>query len=50
MQLPVVERFVHWTELRDMATTAEDVGFASLWVGDHLLYRRDGKKIGPWEA
>ncbi len=33
-----------------MAITAEDVGFDSLWVGDHLLYRSDGETKGPWEA
>lgn len=33
-----------------MAQTAEQVGFDSLWVGDHLLYRRDGGVVGPWEA
>ncbi|MCL1599211.1 MAG: LLM class flavin-dependent oxidoreductase [Actinomycetia bacterium] len=50
VQLPEVERFVPWTELRDMAIAAEDVGFDSLWLGDHLLYRRDGEVTGPWEA
>jgi probable F420-dependent oxidoreductase len=50
VQLPEVERFVPWSELRDMAATAEDVGFDSLWVGDHLLYRVDGETAGPWEA
>jgi probable F420-dependent oxidoreductase len=34
----------------DMAQAAEAVGFDSLWVGDHLLYRRDGDATGPWEA
>src|SRR4051812_45453458 len=32
-------RRVGWAELRDMATLAEDVGFDTLWVGDHLLLR-----------
>ena len=51
VQLPEVERDVHWPELRAMATLAEDVGFDSLWVGDHLLYRApDGTPRGPWEA
>ncbi|VAV99210.1 hypothetical protein MNBD_ACTINO01-1351, partial [hydrothermal vent metagenome] len=50
VQLPEVERFVPWTELREMAITAEDVGFDSLWLGDHLLYRREGEVTGPWEA
>jgi alkanesulfonate monooxygenase SsuD/methylene tetrahydromethanopterin reductase-like flavin-dependent oxidoreductase (luciferase family) len=33
-----------------MAHTAEDVGFDSLWVGDHLLYRRPSGNVGPWEV
>ena len=34
-----------------MARRAEDVGFDSLWVGDHLLYRDHGEEPkGPWEA
>ena len=50
VQLPEVERVVTWPEVRDMAIAAEDVGFDSLWVGDHLLYRSDGETKGPWEA
>ncbi len=34
-----------------MAVTAEELGFDSLWVGDHLLYKPTGRPpIGPWEA
>ncbi len=34
-----------------MARRAEDVGFDSIWLGDHLLYRfADGTTRGPWEA
>jgi len=34
-----------------MARAAEDSGFDSIWVGDHLLYRGDGRhERGPWEA
>jgi alkanesulfonate monooxygenase SsuD/methylene tetrahydromethanopterin reductase-like flavin-dependent oxidoreductase (luciferase family) len=51
IQLPEVERVVRWPELRDIARTAEAVGFDSVWVGDHLLYRdADGTTRGPWEA
>lgn len=51
VQLPEVERSVRWPELASMATLAEDVGFDSLWVGDHLLYRNPGESAkGPWEA
>jgi alkanesulfonate monooxygenase SsuD/methylene tetrahydromethanopterin reductase-like flavin-dependent oxidoreductase (luciferase family) len=51
IQLPEVEREVRWPELRSMARLAEDAGFDSLWLGDHLLYRfADGSARGPWEA
>ena len=50
VQLPEVEREVTWPELRRMALTAESVGFDSLGVGDHLLYRSGNGVRGPWEA
>ncbi len=51
IQLPEVERVVRWPEIRAMARLAEDAGFASLWVGDHLLYREEDRGArGPWEA
>ncbi len=51
VQLPEVERVVPWAELREMARIAERIGLDSIWVGDHLLYRDDGKPArGPWEA
>ena len=34
-----------------MAVTAERIGLDSVWTGDHLLYRDDGRPPrGPWEA
>jgi len=34
-----------------MAKAAEGLGFDSVWVGDHYLYRGDGRpERGPWEA
>src|SRR4051812_38137445 len=34
-----------------MARAAEAAGFDSIWLGDHLLYRGDGRpERGPWEA
>jgi probable F420-dependent oxidoreductase len=34
-----------------MARAAEESGFDSIWLGDHLLYRGDGRpERGPWEA
>jgi probable F420-dependent oxidoreductase len=51
VQLPEVEREVRWPELRDMARVSEQVGFDSIWVGDHLLFRDPGQPPrGPWEA
>ena len=51
VQLPEVERTVRWPELLAIAQTAEAGGFASVWVGDHMLYRGDGRdERGPWDA
>ena len=51
IQLPEVEREVRWPEYAAMAQVAESVGFDSIWVGDHLLYRGDGRpERAPWEA
>ena len=51
VQLPEVERHVSWPEYLAMARAAEDVGFDSIWLGDHLLYRGDGREErGPWDA
>ncbi len=51
IQLPEVEREVRWPELRAIARTAEQAGFDSIWLGDHLLYRfASGETRGPWEA
>ena len=51
VQLPEVERAVRWTEILDMAGRAEDLGYDSLWLGEHLMYRlTDGSTRGPWEA
>jgi probable F420-dependent oxidoreductase len=33
-----------------MARAAEEVGFDSIWLGDHYLYREEGWERGPWEA
>lgn len=51
IQLPEVERDVRWPEVVAMARAAEASGFDSIWVGDHLLYRGDGRpERGPWDA
>lgn len=51
IQLPEVERVVRWPEVVAIARAVEDAGFDSIWVGDHLLYRRDDPpERGPWDA
>jgi probable F420-dependent oxidoreductase len=51
IQLPEVERHVPWLEHLAIARAAEAAGFDSIWIGDHLLYRGDGRpERGPWEA
>lgn len=51
LQLPEVERDYRWNEIRQIARTAEDCGFDSIWVGDHLLFRDEETGTrGPWEA
>lgn len=41
-----------WREVSGMARVAEDVGFDSLWLVDHLLYKLDGEDDarGVWEV
>ena len=50
IQLPEIERVVRWPEYREMAIAAEQAGFASLWLGDHLLYEKPEGWRGPWEC
>ena len=51
VQLPEVEREVRWPELLDMVRAIEDLGYDSIWLGEHLLYRwPDRAPRGPWEA
>jgi alkanesulfonate monooxygenase SsuD/methylene tetrahydromethanopterin reductase-like flavin-dependent oxidoreductase (luciferase family) len=40
-----------WTDLAAMALRAEELGFDSLWVADHFIYRFEGiPHQGPWEC
>jgi probable F420-dependent oxidoreductase len=52
VQLPEVERDVRWGEYVSLARTAEAVGFDSIRLGDHLLYRAEGRRPerGPWDS
>ena len=56
LRLPTSEKDsddpIRWSDIRDIATLAEDVGFDSLWVVDHFLYQLEGasEPDGLWEA
>ena len=51
LHLPEIERVVSWSETADICRLAEDIGFDSLWMPDHLLYRaHEGVATGPWEC
>jgi probable F420-dependent oxidoreductase len=54
--LPDVENLydggtARWSDLKEMAQLAEQVGFDSLWIQDHLLFRFEGQPDeAPWES
>ncbi len=50
VQLPEIEWRPSWSEVEQMAITAEAVGFDSLWLGDHLVYDTPDGPSGPWEC
>lgn len=56
LELPVAERRARddipsWDDIRAMALRAEDVGFDTVWVEDHLLLRPEGQEPqGLWEC
>ncbi|HET7092166.1 MAG TPA: LLM class flavin-dependent oxidoreductase [Thermomicrobiales bacterium] len=51
VQLPEVEYVATWPEIVQMARRTEALGYDSLWIGDHLLYRNQGEAPkAPWEA
>ncbi|HWC05241.1 MAG TPA: LLM class flavin-dependent oxidoreductase [Methylomirabilota bacterium] len=40
-----------WSDVSRMARRAEEVGFDSVWIEDHLLFRPDGRgSQGVWEG
>src|SRR5215207_5048830 len=50
-------RIIGWSELREMTEMAEAVGFDTIWVADHLIFRNAGSVVmepgtsrGPHEA
>src|SRR5512133_2872928 len=51
IQLPEVEREVRWLEMLAIARTVEALGYDSIWLGDHMLYRGAGRQErGPWDV
>jgi probable F420-dependent oxidoreductase len=48
---PELGRPHRYSELREMAVAAEEAGFDSIWLYDHLLYRPPGQPTrGIWEC
>ena len=44
-------RTARWSDLLTMAKLAEDVGFDSLWVSDHVIFRfSEQPPQGIWEC
>jgi len=41
-------RTVRWTEIRDLAIRAEEVGFDTVWTADELLWRSEGREPQGW--
>jgi alkanesulfonate monooxygenase SsuD/methylene tetrahydromethanopterin reductase-like flavin-dependent oxidoreductase (luciferase family) len=40
-----------WSDIHQMARRAEEIGFDSVWIEDHLLFRHAGKSDqGVWEG
>jgi probable F420-dependent oxidoreductase len=56
VELPIAENkgrdgVPRWSDVSRMAKCAEDVGFDSLWIEDHLLFRQEGRATqGVWEG
>ena len=51
VQLPEIERPIRWPELAMLIRRIEEVGFDSIWTGDHFLYHlADGTDDAPWDA
>ena len=50
VELSDLGRSLSWNEIKDTVQLAEELGFDSIWVYDHLLYRNKGKTTGIWES
>jgi alkanesulfonate monooxygenase SsuD/methylene tetrahydromethanopterin reductase-like flavin-dependent oxidoreductase (luciferase family) len=60
IMIPISERSsfgpgpLHFSDMLEMARTAEDAGFDAVWLADHFLFRSpvapEGEEYGIWEA
>ncbi len=51
VELRDLKRALNFKEIRGIASLCEDLGFDSIWVYDHLLYReKKGETTGIWES
>lgn len=51
VEIDVLGRAFHFSEIRDTALRCEALGLDSVWVYDHLLYRdKKGQTTGIWEG
>ena len=50
VELSDLSRALSWNEIKDTVQLSEELGFDSIWVYDHLLYRNKGKTTGIWES
>ena len=45
-----LRRAPSYSEIRTTALAAEEAGFDSIWLYDHLLFRFEGPTTGIWEC
>jgi alkanesulfonate monooxygenase SsuD/methylene tetrahydromethanopterin reductase-like flavin-dependent oxidoreductase (luciferase family) len=51
MQFGPERTTARWSEIREMAPLAEQIGFDTVWTPDELLWRSDGAAPqGVWEG
>jgi alkanesulfonate monooxygenase SsuD/methylene tetrahydromethanopterin reductase-like flavin-dependent oxidoreductase (luciferase family) len=39
---------IHWSQIRALATRAEEIGFDTVWTADELLWRPKGGRVQGW--
>jgi alkanesulfonate monooxygenase SsuD/methylene tetrahydromethanopterin reductase-like flavin-dependent oxidoreductase (luciferase family) len=39
---------IHWSQIRDLAIRAEEIGFDTVWTADELLWRPQGRPAQGW--